>query len=261
MAYLQPRVAQNSLMRKVKNGRIIQDTGTGGAYPVSTDRIIWATAAWELYKATGDNEWLKNAYIIIKNSADDDAENVYDQATGLVKGESSFLDWREQTYPVWMQPADIFESMNLGTNAVHYHANVVLSEMASLLNDRAASLKYKTKAEKIKAGINKYLWMNDKGYYGQYLYGRNFRMLSLRSETLGEALCVLFSIPDAIRQKSVIANTPVMAYGISCIYPQIPEIPPYHNDAVWPFVQSYWAQAAAKAGNEKAVMESISAVY
>jgi hypothetical protein len=261
MAYLQPRVAQNSLMRKVKNGRIIQDTGTGGAYPVSTDRIIWATAAWELYKATGDQEWLKNAYTIIKNSADDDAENVYDQATGLVKGESSFLDWREQTYPVWMQPADIFESMNLGTNAVHYHANVVLSAMALLLNDKAASLKYKTKAEKIKAGINKYLWMNDKGYYGQYLYGRNFRMLSLRSETLGEALCVLFSIPDAIRQKSVIANTPVMAYGISCIYPQIPGIPPYHNDAVWPFVQSYWAQAAAKAGNEKAVMESISAIY
>jgi len=261
MAYLQPRVAQNSLMRKVKNGRIIQDTGTGGAYPVSTDRIIWATAAWELYKATGDQEWLKNAYTIIKNSADDDAANVYDQTTGLVKGESSFLDWREQTYPVWMQPADIFESMNLGTNAVHYHANVVLSEMALLLNDKASSLKYKAKAEKIKAGINKYLWMNDKGYYGQYLYGRNFKMLSPRSEALGEALCVLFSIPDAVKQKTIIANTPVMVFGISCIFPQIPGIPPYHNNAVWPFVQSYWAQAAAKAGNEKAVMESISAIY
>ena len=261
MAYLQPKVAQNSLMRKVKNGRIIQDTGTGGAYPVSTDRIIWATAAWELYKATGDQEWLKKAYSIIKNSADDDAENVYDQATGLVKGESSFLDWREQTYPKWMQPADIFESMNLGTNAAHYHANVVLSEMAMLLNDKVASMKYKTKAEKIKTGINKYLWMNDKGYYGQYLYGRNFKMLSPRSEALGEALCVLFSIPDPVRQKSIIANTPVMAFGISCIFPQIPGIPPYHNDAVWPFVQSYWAQAAAKAGNEKAVMESISAIY
>ncbi|MEJ7677006.1 MAG: hypothetical protein WKG06_03850 [Segetibacter sp.] len=32
MAYLQPKVAKNSLLRKVnKNGRIIQDTGTGGA--------------------------------------------------------------------------------------------------------------------------------------------------------------------------------------------------------------------------------------
>ena len=46
-----------------------------------------------------------------------------------------------------------------------------------------------------------------------------------------------------------------------CIYPQIPGIPPYHNNAVWPFVQSYFAQAAAKAGNENAVMESIAAIY
>jgi hypothetical protein len=261
MAYMQPRVARYSLMKKVKNGHIIQDTGTGGAYPVSTDRMIWATAAWELYKVTGDKEWLKNAYTIIKNSADDDAANVYDQETGLVKGESSFLDWREQTYPRWMQPADIFESMNLGTNAVHYHANEVLSEMALLLNDKEASLKYENIAEKIKAGINKYLWMNDKGYYGQYLYGRNFKILSPRSEALGEALCVFFQIADPARQKSIIANTPVMDYGISCIYPQIPGIPPYHNNAVWPFVQSYWALAAARAGNEKAVMESICAIY
>jgi hypothetical protein len=130
-----------------------------------------------------------------------------------------------------------------------------------LLNDKEASLKYENIAEKIKAGINKYLWMNDKGYFGQYLYGRNFKILSPRSEALGEALSVFFQIADPARQKSIIANTPVMDYGISCIYPQIPEIPPYHNNAVWPFVQSYWALAAARAGNEKAVMESICAIY
>ena len=54
-----------------------------------------------------------------------------------------------------------------------------------------------------------------------------------------------------------------MDYGISCIYPQIPNIPPYHNNenAVWLFGQSYYALAAAKAGNEEAVMESIAAIY
>jgi hypothetical protein len=51
-AILQPEVAKTSLLRKVKNGRIIQDTGTGGAYPCSTDRMIWAVAAWEIYKVT-----------------------------------------------------------------------------------------------------------------------------------------------------------------------------------------------------------------
>ena len=84
MAYMQPRVAKNSLLKKVnKKGRIIQDTGSGGAWPVSTDRMIWAVAAFELYKVTGDKDWLKQAYGIVKNSIDDDILNIYD----------SKLDW------------------------------------------------------------------------------------------------------------------------------------------------------------------------
>ena len=261
MAYLQPQVAKYSLLRKVKNGRIIQDTGTGGAYPASTDRIIWAVAAWELYKSTGDKNWLKQVYSIIKNSIEDDLKNAYDPQTGLVKGESSFLDWREETYPRWMQPADIYESECLGTNAVHYQANIVLAEMASLLNDPTVAAKHRQIAQKIKTGINQQLWLSDKGYYGQYLYGRNFKTVSPRAEALGEALCVWFGITDKEKQQSIVSNVPVMDYGISCIYQQIPGIPPYHNNAVWPFVQSYWALASAKAGNEKSVMECIAAVY
>jgi len=262
MAYLQPQVAKNSLLRKVnKKKRIIQDTGTGGAWPASTDRMIWAVAAFELYKSTGDKDWLQQAYEIVKNSIEDDRKNVYDATTGLVKGESSFLDWREQTYPKWMQPADIFESECLGTNAVHYQANMVLSQMAGLLKKDAEVTKYKQVAATIKAGINKYLWQSNKGYYGQFLYGRNFKMLSPKSEALGEALAVVFDIADGAKQKQVVASTPLTDYGISCIYPQIPGMPPYHNNAVWPFVQTYWLWAAAKVGNEKSVIESIAAIY
>jgi hypothetical protein len=261
MAYLQPKVAKCSLLRKVKNNRIIQDTGTGGAYPASTDRIIWAVAAWELYKSTGDKDWLRQAYGIIRNSIEDDLKNAYDPQTGLVRGESSFLDWREETYPRWMQPADIYESECLGTNAVHYQANVVVAEMATLLNEPNIAAKHRQIAKQIKAGINQHLWLSNKGYYGQYLYGRNFKTVSPRAESLGEALCVWFGITDTDKQQSVISNVPVTDYGISCIYPQIPGIPPYHNNAVWPFVQTYWALASAKAGNEKSVLECIAAVY
>ncbi len=261
MAYLQPKVAMYSLLKKVKNGRIIQDTGTGGAYPNSTDRIIWAVAAWELYKVTGDKDWLQQTYSIIKNSVEDDILNAHDKLTGMVKGESSFLDWREQTYPKWMQPADIFESECLGTNTAHYQANVILSEMAGLLNRNTESKKYAAIAERIKKGINKYLWMPAKGYYGQYLYGKSFKTLSPKSEALGEALAVIFNIASPAQQQSIVSKTPVTAFGISCIYPQIENIPPYHNNAVWPFVQSYWALASAKAGNEQSVMSSIAAIY
>jgi len=262
MAYLQPKVAMNSLLRKVnKRKRIIQDTGTGGAWPCSTDRMIWATAAWELYKATGDKDWLQQAYEIIKNSLEDDYKVAYDPVAGMVRGESSFLDWREQTYPKWMQPVDIYESECLGTNAVHYNANLVLAGMASLLGKAAEVQKYTAVAQSIKTGMNTFLWLPQKGYYGQYRYGRNFQVLSPRSETLGEALAVLFGIAEGDRGQKVISQTPVMDFGVPCIYPQIPNLPPYHNNAVWPFVQAYYAMAAAKAGNEEAVMESIAAIY
>jgi Bacterial alpha-L-rhamnosidase 6 hairpin glycosidase domain len=262
MAHLQPEVAKKSLLRKVnKKKRIIQDTGTGGAYPASTDRMIWAVAAWEVYKATGDKDWLELAYIIIKNSVEDDMHNVYDAETGMVKGESSFLDWREQTYPKWMQPADIFESECLGTNAVHYQANIVLSEMAKILKQPAVAVKHAAAAKKIKDGINNYLWLPDKGYYSQFLYGRNFKIVSPRAEALGEALCIVFGIADEKRAKQIITSAPVTAFGINCIYPNIPNIPPYHNNAVWPFVQTYWMWAAAKAGNEASVAESIFNIY
>ena len=260
MAILQPKVAIYSLMRKVKDGRVIQDTGTGGAYPVSSDRMIWAVAAWEVYKVTGDQNWLAKAYQIVKNSVTDDEKNSYDPVTGLVHGESSFLDWREQSYPRWMQPADIYESECLGTNVVHYQANKVLAQMARLMNDRDAA-KYERQAGTIRAGIQAYLWQPAKGYYGQYLYGRNYLSRSPRSEALGEALAVCFGIADRERGQSVIAGTPVGEFGISCIYPQIPGIPPYHNNAIWPFVEAYWAIASARAGNEASVTRAIAAIY
>ncbi len=261
-ATLQPRVAMKSLLRKVSaDGRIIQDTGTGGAYPCSTDRMIWATAAWEIYQATGDIAWLRKVYPIIKQSIADDVQNAYDPATGLVRGESSFLDWREQTYPRWMQPADIYQSETLSTNAVHYQANVVLGLIAARLSQPGLAALYKRQAEAIRFGINQHLWQADKGYYGQFLYGRTALSLSPRAEALGEALCVIFSITDGERAAQVISKTPTSPFGIPCISPQIPGIAPYHNDAVWPFVQSFWALAAARAGNETSVMESIAAIY
>ena len=160
-----------------------------------------------------------------------------------------------------MQPADIFESECLGTNAVHYSANIILGRMAHSLNDTAAIGKFQSNADRIKRAVNEKLWLGDRKRYGQFLYGRTHKIVSPRFEALGEALCILFGIADEQKSQVIIANAPFTPYGINCIYPNIPGIPPYHNDAVWPFVQAFWALASARAGNETAVMESISAIY
>lgn len=257
-AYHEPEVAKISLMRKVKRNRIVQDTGSGGAWPVSSDRTTWALAAWELYKITGDRRWLSNAFGIIQNSLEDD-EKTLASASGLYRGESSFLDWREQTYPKWMSNKDIYISENLGTNVVHYQAHQILGMMAKELDVDAKP--YFDRAASIKKGINEKLWIPEKGYYGQYLYGREHLALSPRFEALGEALAVLFDVTDQKRANSIFQNAPLTPFGTTCIYPQIPNIPPYHNNGIWPFVQSYWNWAAAKAGNEEALTHGLASIY
>lgn len=257
LAILQPDACKTTLMAKVKNGMIIQDTGTGGAWPVSTDRMVWSLAAYEIYLTTGDRQWLNQIFEIITQSVKADLATIIDPATGLVKGESSFLDWREQTYPLWMDPKDIFDSKCLGTNVVHAATYKILAEMSAILGKDPKA--YDAMFQTIKNGINKHLWVEDRGYYGQFMYGRNYQVLSPKSETLGEALTVLYGIAGS-RAVSVIQNTPTLAYGTPCIYPQESNIPPYHNDAVWPFVESYKMWAAKKVNQPMAVLHSMASI-
>lgn len=261
LAYLDPQRSINSLRAKVKNDRIVQDTGTGGSWPVSSDRVVWTIAAWEIYKVTGDKEWLSEAYEIIKNTLADDMAVVWDANHKMMHGEQSYLDWREQTYPKWMQPKDIFESMCLGTNVVFAETFDIMSEMAEILGRGEDAEEYEEMAETLGASINSNLWIPEAGYYSEYLYGGIYPIQSQAVDNLGQALSIIFGVAKDDMAKSIIAKTPVNYYGTSSVFPQLPDIKPYHNDAVWPFVQAYWNLAAAKVKNMEAFTTGLGAIY
>jgi hypothetical protein len=258
LAAIQPEAARASLLHKVKRDRIVQDTGTGGSWPVSTDRVTWALAAWEVYLVTGDRQWLETSFHIIRNSILDDEQVVIDAATGLARGESSFMDWREQTYPRWMEPVDIYESKCLGTNAVFYRTYRILAEMAQQLGQPADA--WAAKADRIRTAVNSKLWMDDRGYYGEYLYGRVYQTLSPRSDALGESLAILLDIASASNADRMLRSQPLLYYGIPTVYPETPNIPPYHNRSVWPFVQAFWTMAAAHRGDQQNVLYGIASI-
>lgn len=261
MAYLQPEASKISLMKKVNpQGLIIQDTGSGGAWPVSSDRMIWALAAYEVYKVTGDRKWLEYIYPIIKKSVEADALTVA-SPTGLVKGETSFIDWREQSYPRWMQTADIYQSEALNTSIVHAQALRVLAEIASELGKNSEAEDYAARADAIVKAVNEQLWLDDKGYYAMYNYGRTAPILNPRAETLGESLAILYDVASPERAASITENNPVTPFGAAIFFPQIADIPPYHNNSLWPWVGAYWAMANAKAGNDRGTLEAIGAVF
>lgn len=262
MAYMQPEASKISLMKKVNdNGRIIQDTGSGGAWPVSTDRMIWAVAAYELYKVTGDRKWLEYIYPVIKNSVDDDLATVYDDKTGLVKGETSFIDWREQSHPKWMQTVDISQSETLGTSVVHMQALKVLADIADELGKKKEAAFYRERSRALAEAIDKELWLDDKGYYGMYLYGRDNLIMNPRAETLGESLAILWDVASPERAAKITESNPTTPFGAAIFYPQISDMPAYHNNALWPWVGAWWTIANAKAGNEQGVLQGIGSVF
>ncbi|GGG97709.1 glycogen debranching protein [Silvibacterium dinghuense] len=259
LAMIDPEAAKKSLMAKVRRDRIVQDTGTGGSWPVSSDRECWALAAWQIYLATGDRNWLTESYSIIRNSITDDEAVAVDPHDGLVRGETSFLDWRDQTHPRWMQPVDIYESKSLSTNAVFYGVYRVLAAMAKEQN--LPGTLWEQKADHLQQAINAKFWIPERGFYGEYLYGPVWQNLSPRSDALGQALAILTGLAPAERQKALLASVPVMDYGIPTVYPQIPDMRPYHNRSVWPFVQALWSMAAADHKDEAAVAQGLAVIY
>ena len=261
MAYMQPEASRVSLMKKVnKNGVIIQDTGSGGAWPVSSDRLVWALAAYEVYRMTGDKQWLKFIYNTIKKTVFDDMK-VIKAADGLMRGETSFIDWREQSYPKWMQTVDIYNSEAMGTNVVYSEALNVLAKCAEALGKKSEVTEYTNLRTQLIKDINEKFWMEDKGYYGMYLYGRDNLILNPRAETLGESLSILYGVADSDRAKTIARSNPMTPFGPAIFYPQISDMPNYHNNALWPFVGAFWALAEAKAQNEQGVLQGIGSIF
>lgn len=262
LAQLCPEVSKKSLLAKINvNNRIIQDTGTGGAWPCSTDRTTWILAAWEVYLVTGEKEWLDRIYPVIRNTIEDDRVVAYDPETQLMRGETSWLDWREQEYPTWMQPVDIYRSEAMGTTAVHYRSTRILAEICRLEGQPKLASKYDHWADELKEGMNKQLWMEDKGLYAIYLYGRNHLVQHPQMEILGESFAMLWDIASPERQQRISQAMVSEPWGTPDFYPNLKDQYPYHNDAMWPFTQGYWMKAQAKVGNEEGVLHSIASIY
>lgn len=256
---MDPKRAMNSLEFKISNFRyglgegeqIVQDTGTGGSWPVSTDRIIWALGAYKTllhlpYKSEDFNRFLRRAYVALKNSVLTDRQAAYDPADGLYTGEQSFLDWREQSYPEWTRTnvVHIGMSKSLSTNVAQYIALQRLSELTLYLNDYENYQTFNQWAENLKNAIIENFWDGTslRSLKTSFLDQRVIKYYDL----LGISLAILEDIPEPSQAKSALTNYPQTLVGPPVIWPQLQDIPIYHNRAIWPFVTAYALKAAKK---------------
>ncbi|MGE4568781.1 MAG: hypothetical protein AB7C90_06305 [Bacteroidales bacterium] len=254
-----PGAVKASLMSRVKAGRILQEPGIGGSWPVWVDRVSWILSAWDYYKITGDKNFLMDAYGVAVNALNEDLKVLFNRQYSLISGGSYFSGTPGKNLPSYMEPVDVFTTMSLTNNATYYQVFRVAEQMAAELGQPSGG--YMTQSKKVSIGINKYLWNPEKGYYNQFLYGRNFHLPSNRAESLGEALTVLFEIANDQQSASLFAQTPGTPFGLPASFPAGAPNEPGLNGSVYPMVNGYWAWAAAKSKNANAALYAISSIY
>ncbi|HEU4373403.1 MAG TPA: esterase [Telluria sp.] len=234
--------------------QIIQDTGSGGSWPVSTDRVTWAFGAEQVLKMLPEAErkaFAARALKALVNTIENDRLAAFDPKDGLYTGEQSFLDWRDQSYAAWITSdiASLASSKALSTNVGHYKALTLAAALAGEQGQPALAQKYRAWARALKRAINQRLWLQDEGMYSS-LTAPHFDGAPMHKfDWLGQALAIVTGVADGERARSIVAHYPHGPLGAPVIYPQQQGMPVYHNRAMWPFVTAYGLKAAAMTGN------------
>ncbi len=269
LAGFDPPRAVNSLLFKTSvlkpsvaggfTNQIIQDTGSGGSYPVSSDRVVWALGASETLKCLDSaerEEFLKKVYPILCDTIEQDRRLVFDSADGLYRGEQSFLDWREQTYPGWTRDnvLPIAMSKALSVNVADFFLLQTAADYSKILGRKTDASRYAAWAADLKVSINTQFFDPEAGLYSTYLLSDGVYEIRVhRYDLLGESLAILLGVADQARAEAILKNYPVGPHGPPVVWPQERTVPIYHNQAIWPFVTAYWTKAACQANNPEAV--------
>ncbi len=251
---LDPARARTSLLFKLSPPRtgaassglyVMQDTGSGGSWPVSTDRVVWFLGARHLL---ADRAFADTVYQTLADTLAQDRRYVFDPRIGLYRGETSFLDWREQTYPAWTAHDVVFiaQSFALSTNVLHFEALRLAATMAGRRGERVAAARYSRQAKSLKRAINARFWRPDRGLYMSYIGGPVEPEPFDAYDLLGLDLAITSGVADSRRAVQALEHYPAWPAGSPVIWPEKRAVPIYHNRAIWPFVSDYTLRAARR---------------
>ena len=273
LAWVFPEISYNCEREKIKtsNGVSVfeQDTGTGGSYPVSTDKIITMLSVWETYLTDGNKEHLSYFYDICNNTIMQDMNVAYDGDAGLFRGETCGLDWRDQTYPDWTSEtydsglSAIAESKTASVNAIYCRVLEIMSKSAKVLGKgEDAEQAWAKMAQDLEAKFSERLWNDNLGLYSSWEYPEYMgSVLAEKADVLGNGFALWFDIGTDSQLSQISENYPLVPYGADTVYPQkqgtlhnANKI--YHNFGIWPGWDSI-LMVGASYHNNKALAEEI----
>lgn len=266
LARLDPERTGNSLFFKTSplkksvsgkhSSQMLQDTGTGGSYPVSTDRVALALGLRRLaLESTESPQIVTQAYPILRDTLLQDRGLVLDPSDGLYRGETSFLDWREQTYPPWTARDTLAIGMSkaLSTNLLHYSALRTAEQWARSLGKPEEAGRWESWANELQSAIRQKFFAGKNVPSAFLLAGETSSIPVRRRDLLAESLAIELGLVPTGKAKEMLASYPVGPFGPSVVWPHEKSVPIYHNLAIWPFVTAYYVKASRTAGYEAGV--------
>ncbi len=264
-SFIIPGIAENTLysvIDKQENGKL----KITGQY---WDGMLWTIGAWNHYLATGDKQFLKQAFKVTKNALEFYEETEFNPEYNLFRG----LAWSDGVSEYPMKYADVngesgaflwpkyhsdkaypegygIPMMSTYANAIYYQSYKLAIRMAKELGESQGE--WDKKAEKLKHAINKYLWNPKTGQYSLYIDEEGVCDIT---EALADSYAIMFGIAVEKQIESIFENKHISKHGVTCGWPELPRFKKInrdgmtfgrHNVTVWPQAQGMWADVAAR---------------
>lgn len=272
---LYPEVAMSTLLSVLE--RRDGELRIGGEY---WDAVVWAPGAWSLYLVTGGRDFLALALEATRNSLAQFERTELDVELGLFRGAAVYADgisaypdsyadaghhnimgWRDLTPAALAAPGEGLPMHALSTNCAYVHAYELAGAMAAELGVPADPA-WAAQAAALRAAIDRHFWLPERGHY-RYLVDPQGN--SDVQEGLGHAFAVLFGVADAEQRESIFREQHVTRAGLPCLWPPFSRYVRdghvgRHSGTVWPPIQAFWAEAAARGGRADLVGHELDAL-
>lgn len=259
LAYTAPRYSKRKLREMVNDGVV---TGNQNSYyPAFDNRMAWTAAAWRVYLATGDREWLKYAYAVSVATFEQEQEIAFYKRDWLVRGCPGDYTPLVEALPTWMEHSDVFSTFTLSNNVETAQALDVMSEMAAELDEDGT--RYAQLARDLKDAVNHDLWNEKYNQYTALIYGQSCTLHAPCCDNRAQALAVMWGLADLDdRASRLIENTKVTVNGVNNFFPATGHsTEPCINERSWALTQGMWNLASAHVDNENALRHGLAALF
>jgi hypothetical protein len=213
-----------------------------------TDDVVWIWAAEDLFNIHpeyADWQWLYKTGI---SNFKEFYDPWFDEKDGLFRAQPTFQDITSSGYPRGMTVSDCVLLKGASTNCIYYKAMLALAKAAKNCHLKEDAIYWNKRAQTLKNAIKKELILPNGTV--SYYKDRNGQLLT-NQHCLGTAFAVLFGILEGQEAKTAIINYPTTDKGIPLIYPFLADNNGDHNNASWPFCDTFFLQAKEMADKKK----------